>query len=555
MDSWRSIQGTRLSNDGQWLAYALTAQGEDGELIVRNVAQRPGIQAARAARRPSFTPDGKFVVFTIAQTKADEEREAPAESGPAEPERRGRKAPARDGPRRRSAARDAAHRPRHHDAAGGRGDDDREGRQLPSAGRVVGVARLLQGRRRNRRRRARRRRRTWRARRRRTQAGPAAPPAPAAASAGRRTPEPRQRTAREAQGSRLGSHPPQPRDRRRDHDPRRHRVRRGTRRATGSPTRPRRPTRPKDGAFARRIERRHASRRCSPDAATTRASRSTRPGTQLAFLSDQAEYDEAGVAVPPLLLEGRRRAGGRDRLGRRRAGMPKGMVVSDIAAPRFSKDGERLYLGDRRRRRRRRPIRTTRTPAPIQVDLWTLRGSAASSRCRRSATDQERQRSYRAVVHLARQAVRAARDAGPADREPGRRSRRARSARPTCRTGRRSRGTRPTTTSTCVDLKTGKPKKVLEHWGSAGTTLSPGGKYLLYFDERTGHWFTLPHRRRRAREPHREAAREVPAGERHARPAGPVRRRRLDGRRQVASCSTTSSTSGKSSPTAPARAW
>src|SRR5215217_6880690 len=37
MDYWRSIQGTRLSDDGQWLAYATTSQGEDGELIVRNV--------------------------------------------------------------------------------------------------------------------------------------------------------------------------------------------------------------------------------------------------------------------------------------------------------------------------------------------------------------------------------------------------------------------------------------------------------------------------------------------------------------------------------------
>ena len=35
-----------------------------------------------------------------------------------------------------------------------------------------------------------------------------------------------------------------------------------------------------------------------------------------------------------------------------------------------------------------------------------------------------------------------------------------------------------------VDLKTGRPQKILEHWGSSGTTLSPGGKYLLYFDER-----------------------------------------------------------------------
>jgi hypothetical protein len=26
-DSWKSIQGTTLSRDGQWLAYAVTAQG------------------------------------------------------------------------------------------------------------------------------------------------------------------------------------------------------------------------------------------------------------------------------------------------------------------------------------------------------------------------------------------------------------------------------------------------------------------------------------------------------------------------------------------------
>src|SRR6187455_3164459 len=36
-DSWRAIAGTRLSEDGQWLAYALTSQGEDGTLIVRNL--------------------------------------------------------------------------------------------------------------------------------------------------------------------------------------------------------------------------------------------------------------------------------------------------------------------------------------------------------------------------------------------------------------------------------------------------------------------------------------------------------------------------------------
>jgi len=41
-----------------------------------------------------------------------------------------------------------------------------------------------------------------------------------------------------------------------------------------------------------------------------------------------------------------------------------------------------------------------------------------------------------------------------------------------------------------LDLKSGKPKKVLEHWGSNATAMSPGGKYVLYFDERNGHWFS-----------------------------------------------------------------
>jgi hypothetical protein len=45
VDSWRSIQGTKLSRDGQWLAYALTAQGDDGELVARNL--RSGTERKR----------------------------------------------------------------------------------------------------------------------------------------------------------------------------------------------------------------------------------------------------------------------------------------------------------------------------------------------------------------------------------------------------------------------------------------------------------------------------------------------------------------------------
>src|SRR5262252_3295501 len=73
VDYWRSIQGTRLSQDGQWLAYALTAQGDDGELVVRNLKTNQDLKSPRGTN-PTFTPDGKFVIFTVVPTKADDER-------------------------------------------------------------------------------------------------------------------------------------------------------------------------------------------------------------------------------------------------------------------------------------------------------------------------------------------------------------------------------------------------------------------------------------------------------------------------------------------------
>src|SRR5688572_17827746 len=73
-DAWRSIQGTTLSRDGQWLAYAVTAQGVDGELIVRNLQSGQEHRHPRGTS-PEFTADGKFLVFSIVPTKADEERQ------------------------------------------------------------------------------------------------------------------------------------------------------------------------------------------------------------------------------------------------------------------------------------------------------------------------------------------------------------------------------------------------------------------------------------------------------------------------------------------------
>jgi dipeptidyl aminopeptidase/acylaminoacyl peptidase len=82
-DSWKSIQGTRLSADGVWLAYALTPQDGDGELVVRNLKTNAEIHAARG-RDPNITSDGRFVVFAIAPYKKDVDTARKAKKKPEE---------------------------------------------------------------------------------------------------------------------------------------------------------------------------------------------------------------------------------------------------------------------------------------------------------------------------------------------------------------------------------------------------------------------------------------------------------------------------------------
>ncbi len=69
-DGWRSIQGTALSRDGAWLAYALVPQDGDGELVVLNTKTMKEFRSPRG-KAPVVTPDAKYVLFTIAPLKAD----------------------------------------------------------------------------------------------------------------------------------------------------------------------------------------------------------------------------------------------------------------------------------------------------------------------------------------------------------------------------------------------------------------------------------------------------------------------------------------------------
>jgi dipeptidyl aminopeptidase/acylaminoacyl peptidase len=93
-DGWRSIQGQTISRDGKFIAYALTPQDGDGEIVIRNLAtgvewrygrgwrpptpppdgdETPGGAALAAGRlaRVSFTADSRFAAFTIEPNKDD----------------------------------------------------------------------------------------------------------------------------------------------------------------------------------------------------------------------------------------------------------------------------------------------------------------------------------------------------------------------------------------------------------------------------------------------------------------------------------------------------
>ncbi|MEW5982639.1 MAG: prolyl oligopeptidase family serine peptidase [Acidobacteriota bacterium] len=69
-NGWKSIQGTRVSKDGAWLVYTLAAQEGDGELVVRNLKTGSERRQARG-QGALITADDAFVVFTIVPAKAD----------------------------------------------------------------------------------------------------------------------------------------------------------------------------------------------------------------------------------------------------------------------------------------------------------------------------------------------------------------------------------------------------------------------------------------------------------------------------------------------------
>jgi dipeptidyl aminopeptidase/acylaminoacyl peptidase len=485
VDSWKSIQGTRLSDDGQWLAYATSAQGDDGELVVRNLRTAQEFKHPRGAA-PAFTPDGRFVVFTIAQPKAEEEKDAAAAAAetptaePAQGQGRGRgngrpREPKTgmgilalaDGQVKTFEKVGSFSLPEqsstwlaYHKGLGGAGSSGRGGRGGGRGG-ANAAGRGAQ-----------------------PTPAPAAPATPASGATQGGTPA-AQAAAREKRkdtGADLVIRNLVSGDEVTIPDVNEYEWNRSgdwiAYTVSSSDA-------AKDGAFARHttdgaVKTLHAGRGHYKSLAFDEA------GAQLAFLSDAAEYAEK---VSPYRVYYWKTAdtAATELVSASTPGIAKGMVVSEFAAPSFSKDGARLYLGTGAP-----PAPTVnpddKAPAATKVDLWSYKDPLIQP-MQKVREQQERERSFRAVVHLSdRRLVQLATEDVP-----------------TVNAG--DEATLLLGTSDMpyrqeiswdqdyndvflLDLKSGKPKKVLEHWGSNATTMSPGGRYLLYFDERNGHWFT-----------------------------------------------------------------
>ena len=63
-DGWQSIRGQTISRDGNWVAFTVSPQVGDGELIVRHTSKDTTYRHARGSGA-RFSPDGRYLAFRI----------------------------------------------------------------------------------------------------------------------------------------------------------------------------------------------------------------------------------------------------------------------------------------------------------------------------------------------------------------------------------------------------------------------------------------------------------------------------------------------------------
>lgn len=431
-DSWKSIRGTTLSDDGAWLAYALEAQEDDGELVVRNLRTGAEFRHARG-ESPVITADGRFVVFTIVPPQAEVDKAKKEKKKPEEMPKNGLGVMS---------------------LADGRVTtvDQVKSFKVPELG-ASRVAYLK--------------------------------------AEGKRQKAEEDERKKEEGGSK---------NKEKKKDPGTDLVIRDL--ATGVET-----TVPEVAEYAWNRQGSWLAYGVSSKVATNDGAfaRSTSDGAivellkgqghykgfafdeagrQLAFVSDQAEY---GSDASPYRLYHWTAGPGRasELVSAATAGVPDGYAVSEHGELQFSKDGARLFIGTAPAPE---PPPADDAPAPIKVDLWHWKDPMLQP-MQAVRADDMRERNYRAVVHLKdKRFVQLALPDMPQV---------AAGDDPSHLLGESNVPYQQLISWDgsyddvfVVNVTTGERTQVLER-SYYGASLSPDGKFVLYFDEATGDWWSF----------------------------------------------------------------
>jgi dipeptidyl aminopeptidase/acylaminoacyl peptidase len=437
-DSWMSIRGTKVSNDGTWLAYALAAQEDDGSLVVRNLKTGAEFRHARG-ESPVITADGRFVVFTIVPAKADVDK---AKKDKKKPE---------DMPKNALGIMSLA-------------DGTVQTVDRVKSFRVPELAP------------------SWVAYLK--EKAPAAKDAP---------------KADDKPAAAESEKPAEKKPKEKKKDPGTDLVIRNL--ATGVES-----TVPEvveygwnrdgswlaygvsskagdaDGAFARKTSD-GAAIALHTGKGNYKGFEFDEAGTQLAFVSDQAEYASAVSPYRAYYWTAGANAAS-EIVSASTAGMPQDFAVSEHGSLRFSKDGARLFLGTAPKPE---PERDEDAPAPLKVDLWHWKDPQLQPMQQVRAT-QTRERNFRGVVHLKdKRFVQLALPDLPSV---------AAGDDPSYLLGQSDVPYQQLISWDgsyddvfVVNVGTGERTKVLER-SYYGASLSPGGKYVMYFDEATQDWWS-----------------------------------------------------------------
>ncbi len=440
-DGWKSIQGTKVSRDGAWLVYALALQDGDGELVVRNLKAGTELRYARG-RDAVITADDRFVVYAIAPMKADVDKAKKEKKKPEEQPK------------------------------GGVGVLNLATGEVFKANRVKSfklaeesgrfVAFLLEA------------PEKTADEKKDAEAKPPAKPDPSAAKKPKeKKKDPgtdlvirdlaagTQNTVAEVveyawakNGSWLAY---------------------GTSSAAKTPE--------KDGAFVRRAAD-GVTKTLASGLGHYKAFAFDEKATQLAFLSDRDTY-KSNPSIFTLYHWPVTSEAAAELVSGATKGMPQGMAVSEHGKVEFSKDGARLFLGYAKP-----PAAEPAEDAaePIKVDIWNYKDPLLQPMQKARAED-EKKRSYRAVVHLKDKRLVALASEDMPDLTLIEQGNVALGSSDVPYRQLMSWDTEYNDFY-AVNLQDGARKKLVEK-ARFGATLSPGGAYLLTFDADDSQWYSV----------------------------------------------------------------